>query len=146
MAVLEIKKYPEEVLTKVAKPVQKVTPELQKLATDMLETMYAAPGIGLAAPQVGHSIRLCVIDIRLRNEAGEIDHENMTELERKVQFPLKLFNPVVISKDGKTTFEEGCLSVPGYSEIVHRANSLILEALNVNGEKIKIEADGLLAI
>ena len=102
MAILSIKKYPEEVLQKVAPPVQKVTAELIQLADDMLETMYAAPGIGLAAPQVGQSVRLIVIDVRIRDDSGKVDWDAMTELERSVTFPLKLFNPVILKKEGKT--------------------------------------------
>ncbi|MBK9294977.1 MAG: peptide deformylase [Oligoflexia bacterium] len=146
MSLLKILKYPEEVLKQKAKPVEAVTAELQKLASDMLETMYAAPGIGLAAPQVGHSIRLTVIDIRMRDENGQVDEASMTELEKKISMPLILFNPEIIKKDGKTTFEEGCLSVPGYFETVHRSNYIQVQALNESGEKINFETDGLLAI
>lgn len=146
MSLLKIFKYPEEVLKKVAKPIKEVTPELQKLASDMLETMYSAPGIGLAAPQVGHSIRLTVIDIRLKDENGNVDEAAMTELEKKVLMPLVLFNPEILKKDGKTTFEEGCLSVPGYFETVQRSNSIEVQALDINGKKIIINTDGLLAI
>lgn len=146
MAILEIKKYPEEVLKIVAKPISKVTEELVNLSNDMLETMYAAPGIGLAAPQIGRSIRLAVIDTRYRDETGAVDTSEMTELERKISFPLRLFNPEIVKKEGKTTFDEGCLSVPGFLETVQRADYVELEALNEKGEKVFIQTDGLLAI
>src|ERR1035441_10802009 len=107
MALLEIKTWPETVLSQVAKKVDRFTPELKILAGNMLETMYSAPGVGLAAPQVGRSIRLLVIDCRL---------ETMTDLEKAVEFPLKIFNPEIKKKEGKVTFEEGCLSVPGFVE------------------------------
>jgi peptide deformylase len=146
VAILTIKKYPEQVLKTVAKEVDEITPSLISLATDMLETMYAAPGVGLAAPQVGYSIRLCVIDVRYRDSFGKINVSELTELERAVAFPLRLFNPVITNKDGKTTFEEGCLSVPGYAESVERAKYVEFEALGVDSKKIFIKSDGLLAI
>jgi peptide deformylase len=146
LSLLKVYTYPEEVLKKVAKPIAKVTDELRKLASDMLETMYVAPGIGLAAPQVGESIRLVVIDTRFKNEEGEYDTESMTDLEKNIKQPLKLFNPVIKVKEGKTKFDEGCLSVPGFIETVQRANYVEVEALNENGEKILIKTDGLLAI
>lgn len=146
MAILTVKTYPEEVLKQVAKPIKSVSPTYKKLASDMLETMYAAPGIGLAAPQVGQSIRLIVIDTRLRGDDGKVDDEFMTELERAISFPLKLFNPVIVKKEGKTTFEEGCLSVPGYIETVQRANYVEVKALGMDNEDILLKTDGLLAI
>jgi peptide deformylase len=146
VAILTIKKYPEQVLKTVAKEVTEVTPSLVSLATDMLETMYAAPGVGLAAPQVGYSIRLCVIDIRYRDSAGKVNVSELTELEKLVTFPLRLFNPVIINRDGKTTFEEGCLSVPGYAESVERAKYVEFEAMGIDSKKMIIKSDGLLAI
>jgi len=145
VAILEIKTYPESILKQVAKPVSKIVPEHVILANDMLETMYAAPGIGLAAPQVGHSIRLVVIDTRYRDESGKVDLSGMSDMEKKITFPLKLFNPVILNKDGKTTFEEGCLSVPGFLETVQRAEYVEFEALTPDG-KIMIKTDGLLAV
>jgi peptide deformylase len=146
VAILTIKKYPEQVLKAVAKEVTEITPSLLSLANDMLETMYAAPGVGLAAPQVGYSLRLCVIDTRYRDSLGKVDVSDQTELERAVSFPLKLFNPKILNKDGKTTFEEGCLSVPGYAEAVPRAKYVEFEALGIDGKKILIKTDGLLAV
>jgi peptide deformylase len=146
VAILSICKFPEEVLKQVAKPVKEFGESLVKLTDDMLETMYAAPGIGLAAPQIGQSIRVAVIDVRYRDETGQVDVESMTELEKKIQFPLRLVNPVITKKEGKTTFEEGCLSVPGFTETVQRVNYVELEAFTPLGEKIRIKTDGLLAI
>ncbi len=146
MSLLKIYKYPDEILKKIAKPVSKVTPELGRLASEMLETMYAAPGVGLAAPQVGQSIRLIVIDVRLRDDSGQVDPSTMTELEKAIPMPLVLFNPEVIKKEGKTSFEEGCLSVPGFYETVQRAKLIEATGLNIRGEKIIIQTDGLLAI
>jgi peptide deformylase len=146
VAILSIKKYPEQVLKTVASSVDEITPSLVSLANDMLETMYAAPGVGLAAPQVGFSIRLTVIDTRYRDDLGHVDPSQLTELERAVPFPLRLFNPVILKKEGKTTFDEGCLSVPGYVETVPRAEYVECEALTPDSKKILIKTDGLLAV
>jgi peptide deformylase len=146
VAILTIKKYPENVLKTVAKTVDEITPSLVSLASDMLETMYAAPGVGLAAPQIGYSIRLCVIDTRYRKDSGHIDEDRMTDLERAVTYPLKLFNPVITKREGKTKYEEGCLSVPGFIEDVARSEYVEFEALTPDNKKIVIKTDGLLAI
>jgi peptide deformylase len=146
VAILSIKKYPESVLKSVAQEVTEITPSLVSLASDMLETMYAAPGVGLAAPQIGHSIRLCVIDTRYRDDRGDLDVERMTELERAISYPLKLFNPVITKREGRASYEEGCLSVPGFIENVGRAKYVEFEALTHENKKILIKTDGLLAI
>lgn len=145
MAKLEILTFPDARLREISKPVDKVTPDLQQLVKDMIETMYEANGIGLAAPQVNRQIRLLVIDTRPR-KTERYEENTMTELEQKVQYPLVLFNPKVISGEGKTTYDEGCLSVPGYFETVERFNYVEVEALNEHGEKITVKTDGLLAI
>ena len=146
MAVLRIHTYPDPILKQIGKPVEKVTPELVQLAHDMLETMYAAPGIGLAAPQVGRSIRLLVIDIRTRGEDGQVDESQMTEFEKQVKFPLILFNPEIVKSEGKTTFEEGCLSVPGYLEEVTRAAYVEMNYIDEQGKNQTLKTDGLLAV
>jgi peptide deformylase len=143
---LEILKYPDTRLREISKPVDKVTAEYKKLAADMLETMYEAKGIGLAAPQVNKQIRLLVIDSRPRDTEGRYDIGEMTELEQRVQFPLILFNPVVKKGTGKTTYDEGCLSVPGYYETVERMDIIDVESLDENGHPLKFTVDGLLAI
>ena len=145
MAILPILTFPDPRLREVSKTVEKVTPEIQKLVDDMLETMNHAKGIGLAAPQVAQPIRLLVIDIRRPPEPDEEDQE-LTELEAKVKYPLVLINPVIIGGEGKTSYEEGCLSVPGYYEEVQRFNWVQVEALDRNGKKFFVESDGLLAI
>lgn len=150
MALLEILKYPDPKLRRKCKPVTKVTAELQQFAKDMLETMYDSNGIGLAAAQVDNLNRLIVIDTRKPEDedAKETRYElgGETELERTIEQPLILFNPVVVKKQGKTTFNEGCLSVPSYYEVVERALYVEVEALNIDGKKILIKTDGLLAI
>lgn len=146
MAILNVRKYPDEVLKQVAKPVEDFSPDLETLANNMLETMYDAPGIGLAAPQVGESVRLIVVDIRNVGDDGVFSTEHLTELESQIQYPLRLVNPVVVHSEGKTTFEEACLSVPGFSENVQRAEYIEVEATSVTGEKLTLKTDGLLAI
>jgi peptide deformylase len=149
MSKLEVLKFPDPQLRKKCKPVDKVTPELQQLADDMLETMYDFRGIGLAAAQINRQVRLIVIDTR-RPEGDDKEARDElgaeSELEKSIAQPLKLINPVIKKKEGKTTYNEGCLSVPTYFEVVERAKYIEVEALNEKGEKISIKTDGLLAI
>lgn len=145
MALLEILKFPDPRLRLKCAAVKDVTPELQQFAKDMMETMYSFKGIGLAAAQVDRQIRLIVLDTRPR-ENGRYKPEDMTELEAKVPQPLIIFNPEVIEKKGKTTFDEGCLSVPTYFETVERFNWIKVRALDINGKPIEFETDGLLSI
>lgn len=145
--ILEILKFPDPRLREVCKPVDKVTEKHAQLAKDLLETMYHARGIGLAASQVGELIRMLVIDTRPRDKEGRrYNYDEMTELEKAVPQPLVLINPVIVKGEGKTTFDEGCLSVPGYYETVERYNYIEMKALNEKGEEILIKTDGLLAI
>lgn len=145
--ILEILKFPDPRLREVCKPVAKVTEKHAQLAADLIETMYSANGIGLAAPQVGELIRMLVIDTRPRDEGGRrYKYDEMTELEKTVEQPLVVINPVIVKGEGKTTFDEGCLSIPGYYETVSRFNYIELKALNEKGEEILIKTDGLLAI
>lgn len=129
MALLKILHYPDPRLHTVAKPVERVDDALRQLAADMAETMYAAPGIGLAATQVDRHIRMILVDIS----------------ETKDQ--LRVFiNPEILAKDGETVFEEGCLSVPGIYDKVTRAEHVRVKALDLQGQPFELEADGLLAI
>ena len=129
MPLLDILKFPDERLRTKAKPVDAVTDETRQLVDDMFETMYAAPGIGLAATQINVHQRIIVIDI-----------------SREKDQPLCLINPVVLAKEGIEHHEEGCLSVPGIYENVERADRIKVEALNRDGEKVKFDADELLAV
>lgn len=147
MALRKILTFPDPVLRETAKNVSEVTSETKTLIQDMLETMYSAKGIGLAAPQVGESLRVVVIDTRTLDQDGaRYKSEEMTDLEKKVKQPLILVNPEIIQKDGKTTYEEGCLSVPGFYEEVERANRVVVRAIDGNGREFTLETDGLLAI
>ncbi|NBQ70013.1 MAG: peptide deformylase [Nitrosomonadaceae bacterium] len=129
MAILKILQYPDERLHTVAVPVAQVTDEIRSLISDMTETMYAAPGIGLAATQVDVHERIIVIDT---SEARD-------EL-------LVLINPEIIVSSGLSDYEEGCLSVPGIYGKVRRAESITVKALNAQGESFVLDADGLLAV
>jgi peptide deformylase len=104
--------------------------ELQRLIDDMIETMYAAPGIGLAAPQIGVPLRLCVIDLSVGKRGGEL---------------LTLINPEFIERDGMQLEDEGCLSVPGFTATVPRPSRVVVGALDRQGQPLKIEGTGLLA-
>lgn len=130
MSILSILKYPDPRLHKIAKPVQEVDDRVRQIVKDMTETMYDAQGIGLAATQVDIHERIVVIDIS----------EERNDL-------LVLINPQITARsDDKTVYEEGCLSVPGIYDKVERASEITVEALNEQGEKFSLEADGLLAI
>ncbi len=144
--VLEILKYPDARLRRKGEKVAAVTPELKLLAENMVETMYDENGIGLAAPQVGQSVRLLVIDTRPHDEEGNPTTEGLTELEKQVVQPLVIFNPEIQVATDKTSYEEGCLSVPGFFETVERAQYVEATGLDVNGKMVSIKTDGLLAI
>ncbi|HLC27141.1 MAG TPA: peptide deformylase [bacterium] len=130
MAVLPIRIYPDPVLLKKAKPVQAVTPEIRKLVTDMTDTLYDAPGIGLAAPQVGVSLRVIVADPSSRDHTSELQ---------------ALINPVILWAEGEETLEEGCLSLPNITEEVTRPARIRVSAWDRDGKDLQFETDGLLA-
>lgn len=130
MAVLEIKKYPEKALREKTALVKEFNSELQKLIDDMIETMYAAPGAGLAASQVGVSKQVMVIDVSREDE----------------QCPLiVLINPEIIHLEGEAEREEGCLSIPDYTTIVKRAEKIKMRGLDRNGKEIEIESAGIIS-
>jgi peptide deformylase len=129
MALLPILHYPDPRLHKVAQPVAAVDERIRKLITDMAETMYAAPGIGLAATQVDVHERVLVIDI--------------SEARNQLQ---AFINPEIIESSGEAENEEGCLSVPGVFDKIRRAERIKVRALNSQGEAFAIETDGLLAV
>lgn len=129
MAKLDILHYPDPRLRTVAKPVEVVDDEIRRLVDDMFETMYEAPGIGLAATQVNVHRRVIVIDVS----------EDRSD-------PRVFINPELLEKDGVEQMQEGCLSVPGYYDLVERAERIRVRALNRDGETFELEADGLLAV
>ncbi len=129
MALLNVLHFPDKRLRTVAKPVNKITSEIKKIAEDMLETMYAEQGIGLAAIQVNIDKRIAVIDVSQESDQ-----------------PLVLINPLIIDESGEEESEEGCLSVPETKANIKRSEFVTVEFLDEKGKDKKIEADGLLAI
>jgi peptide deformylase len=129
MALLNILEYPDPRLRKIASPVTRITADIQKLVADMAETMYAAPGVGLAATQVDVHKRVIVIDVS----------ETRDDLQVFV-------NPEIVAAEGEAECEEGCLSVPGYYDKVTRAARVRVRALNEHGTPFELQAEGLLAV
>ncbi len=129
MALLPVLRYPDPRLHVVAQPVRAVDENIRNLINDMAETMYAAPGIGLAATQVDVHVRLIIIDT--------------SETRDRLQV---FINPEIVATQGEADLEEGCLSVPGVYEKVRRAERVTVQALNDRGDRFTLEADGLLAV
>ncbi len=128
MAILKILQYPDERLHRVARKVTAVTDATRKLVRDMAETMYAAPGVGLAATQV--DVHQCIIVVDVSEMHDEL---------------LVLINPEIVATSGSCVREEGCLSVPGIYEKLERAERITVRALNERGQQLTLEAEGLLA-
>ncbi len=131
MSLLKICKYPDPVLKRPSLPIKGSFKDLKRLVDDMFETMYEAPGVGLAAPQVGHNIRLFVVDVS--------SHQENTE-------PMVFINPEILGGEGQITWEEGCLSVPDMMVEVCRMEKIRISAQDLSGKRFQIEAHGLLAI
>ena len=131
MAILKILKYPEPLLGKVASPVKNITNKTVQLVSDLLDTMYAAPGVGLAAPQVGASKRIVVLDTDPENPGKQV---------------YKLINPVITRTEGEIIWEEGCLSVVDFTAEVRRAAQVEVVAFDEKEKEVTIEAESLLAV
>lgn len=129
MAILDIRIYPDPILTQKAMPIENVNDSIRQLLNEMTETMYVGSGIGLAAPQVGRSVRAIVVDASPRVEGEKL---------------IKLINPVITFAEGSLVEEEECLSLPGFSEHVTRAAKIVVEAYNEQGKPVKIETDTFL--
>jgi peptide deformylase len=129
MSTLDILTFPDPRLRNKAKPVPVVSNEIRRTVDDMFETMYQAPGIGLAAVQVDIPLQIIVIDISEKKDS-----------------PLCLINPEILERQGTEEMEEGCLSVPGFYEHVSRAEKIRVRALNREGEVFELETDGLLGV
>ena len=129
MSVLDILPFPDTALRKIAVPVEEVDGRIDTLVGDMLETMYEAPGIGLAATQIDIHKRLVVLDVS--DECNE---------------PIILINPEIVELDGEQEMQEGCLSIPGIYENIKRAATVQVNAVNRNGDPFELEAAGLLAV
>jgi peptide deformylase len=128
--IFPILKYGAPELRKVSKEVDSFGAELEKIVQNMIETMYSSPGIGLAAPQIGINIRLTTIDLSVGEEAGKL---------------IILCNPEVVLSEGTQKTDEGCLSIPEFSEPVARPLKMIVRGRDIHGEEIQIEGEGLLA-
>lgn len=133
MALREVLQFPDPRLREKSKSIAEITDEIRELAADMLEVMYDEPGIGLAAPQVGECIRLIVVDTEWTEEGTERN-------------PQVLVNPEIVARDGKITWTEGCLSVPDFEADVERSERVTLRAVDLDGEEIVREAEGLTAV
>jgi peptide deformylase len=131
MAIRDILRYPDKRLRNKAEPVAEVTDEVRAFVNDLLETMYAAPGVGLAAPQVGVSWRIFVIDVAPSDAPSD---------------PRVLINPEVVHREGEQVWEEGCLSFPGIHEEIERAARVTLRATGLDGKPFEITGEGLLAV
>lgn len=127
----EILIWPDPILKKIATPVARVDDSVRRLLDDMAETMYAADGVGLAAPQIGESLRCIVIDTSPRQEGQKLIH---------------LVNPEIVKAEGSCTASEGCLSLPGEAEEVERAAKVWVRALDRSGKPFELECEGLLAV
>lgn len=131
MAILPIRTFPDPVLRNICSKAEPATDFIRKLAGDLLETMYNAPGIGLAAPQVGECVRMVVLDIT--GSTGD-------------DVPYFLLNPEIVHSEGSISFEEGCLSFPELSVEIDRANTVRVIFQDLEGTPVTLEADGLLAV
>jgi peptide deformylase len=130
MTILNIVTFPDPVLSKRANEVEDVNGDIKKLMEDMLETMYSAPGVGLAAPQVGIDKRIIVVDVR----------------DEEKKEPILLANPEIISCDGELVYEEGCLSLPEFREKIKRKERVCVTGIDREGNQKVFDADGLLAV
>lgn len=131
MALLKIRRYPDPVLKQTAAPVAEIDGRLATLIDNMVQTMYAAPGVGLAAPQVGESSRVIVLDLDHKQPGKQL---------------LKLINPTIVESHGSIVWEEGCLSVVDYNAEVKRAAQVLVRAYTPDQHEVEIEADELLAV
>ena len=146
MAVRKIRIWPDPALSEVAIPIENVDDDIRTLVSDMFETMYEANGVGLAATQIAEPVRLLVIDLDPTKEA-EQNPELQAELDAFLfKGPQEFINPKIVSQEGSIVWEEGCLSVPGYTDQVTRAEHVEIEALNRNGETFRLKAAGLYAV
>ncbi len=120
----------DSILTDPARPVEAITPEIKTLIDDMIETMYAAPGIGLAAPQIGVSLRIFVVDLSVGRDPAGLS---------------VMLNPEFVAREGMQLEEEGCLSVPGFTATVARPKRVVVKGLNRHGDEHQLEGTGLMA-
>ena len=142
MDLRKILTYPDPYLRKKCRPVEEIDGDLLKLLDDMADTMYAAPGVGLAAPQVGEEKRVIVVDVLHRDKESE-EEEEEEEYDRRGL--IELINPEIVSSEGEIVGEEGCLSIPGFLSDVKRKYSVAVKGYNREGELIEFQAEDLLS-
>ncbi len=131
MAILEIVKYPDPILKQKTQPVGQIDENIRRLVADMAETMYSAPGVGLAAPQVGSSWRIAVLDVTKADEPKSL---------------IVLINPAIVAAEGECTWEEGCLSIPDCNEEVKRQKKVCVRFQNLDGEEKTLVGEDLLGV
>jgi len=131
MAILRILHYPHPLLKEKSRPIETIDASVRKLVADMAETMYAAPGVGLAAPQVGHPLRLAIVDITRADQPKNL---------------IVLINPQIISAEGECVWDEGCLSIPGCNEEVRRKKKVVVRYTDLDGKPMEMAGEDLLAI
>jgi peptide deformylase len=131
LTIRKILHYPDARLRNKAQPIEAFTPELRKLIEDMAETMYAAPGVGLAAPQIGEALRIFVVDVAADDEPSALH---------------AFVNPEIVVREGRQSYREGCLSFPSINEEVERAANVTVRARDAAGAPFELTADGLLAV
>ena len=144
--VKEILVYPDKRLKLISKEVEVFNGALHDLLDDMYETMRAKNGVGLAAIQVGVDQRVLIINVPMEDKNGESYGEEHSENDQPKENTLEMINPVIVEKDGREKFQEGCLSIPGVYEDVERAKHVKVEYFDREGEKQSIEDDGFLAV
>ena len=149
MALRKILVYPDPFLRKKCAPVEGIDGRVLELLDDMAETMYKAPGVGLAAPQLGVDSRIIVVDVSPRKTDGGEEEEGAAEGPEYPEYNgpglIELINPEIISSEGEAVGEEGCLSIPGFVSDVKRKYKIVLEGYNREGKLLEIEAEDLLA-
>ncbi|MEM7008645.1 MAG: peptide deformylase [Thermodesulfobacteriota bacterium] len=145
MALRDILLYPNSILRKKCEPVEVIDDDLIELLDDMADTMYEAPGVGLAAPQVGISKRVLVADIQPRERIKESEEGEEILLPPDRAELIELINPEIVFSDGEVIGEEGCLSIPGFVSDVKRKFEVVVEGYNRDGELLEIKCDDLLA-
>lgn len=143
MSILKIFTFPDAVLREKAQTITSFDSQLEQLASDMLETMYDAPGVGLAANQIGKAIRLIVLDTEYKIDGSE-EHPGLRIYRDKK--PHVFVNPIILDSSGRTSIEEGCLSVPGFTEEVARAQKLTLQYQDIRGTIHQLDAEDFFAI
>ena len=146
MAIRKIRIWPDPALSEVAAPVQSVDDDIRTLITDMFETMYEANGVGLAATQIAVPLRLLIIDLDPTSEAPN-NEEVAEELEAwSFKGAQEFINPEIIEQEGTIIWDEGCLSVPGYTDKIKRSEQITVKALNRQGEEFTLTCSGLYAV